>query len=251
MVVWLLAYRHLKHKQHKKIHIELEQDIIMVSPIAEKIIAEHLININAIEFLLDAPLRLKSGLISPIYVDNRNLIGQPEAWHDVIETLASAIHKHALQFDIIAGVETAGIPHCSALAYRLSLPSIFVRKQPKTHGDKSRIEGRPVEGQRVLLIEDHISTGQSSLDAVAALREAGAIVTDCLSITSFDIEDTRRVFANANVNFYALLPFSRILDVAVAMKNISASQKEMVEQWLADPWPWAAQHGQLPDSSEN
>lgn len=223
----------------------------MVSPLAEKIIAEHLLNINAIQFLFDAPLRLKSGLISPIYVDNRALIFRPAAWHDVIETLASTIHKHTLQFDIIAGVETAGIPHCSALAYRLSLPSIFVRRQPKTHGDKSRVEGGDVNGKCVLLIEDHISTGQSSLDAVAALRDAGAKVTDCLSITSFDIEDTRRVFASAGVNFYALLPFSTILETAVEMQKITAAQKQIIERWLTDPWPWAAQHGYLPEAKEN
>jgi len=223
----------------------------MSSPLAEKIIAEHLLNINAIQFLFDSPLCLKSGLISPIYVDNRALISRPAAWHDVIETLASTIHKHTLQFDIIGGVETAGIPHCSALAYRLSLPSIFVRKQPKTHGDKSRVEGGDVSGKRVLLIEDHISTGQSSLDAVAALRNVGATVTDCLSITSFDIDDTRQVFANAGVNFYALLPFNTILETAVETQKITQKQKQMIEQWLADPWPWAAQHGYLPETKEN
>ena len=223
----------------------------MVSPLAEKIIAEHLLNVNAIQFLFDAPLRLKSGLISPIYVDNRALIYHPAAWHDVIERLASSIHKHSLQFEVIAGVETAGIPHCSALAYRLSLPSVFVRKQPKTHGDKSRVEGADVKGQHVLLIEDHISTGQSSLDAVSALRDAGATVTDCLSITSFDIEDTRRVFAEAGVNFHALLPFSTILETAVETDLITSEQHKIIEQWLSDPWPWAAQQGQLPGASEN
>ena len=223
----------------------------MSSPLAEKIIAEHLLSINAIQFLFDAPLWLKSGLISPIYVDNRTLISCPAAWHDVIETLASTIHKHTLQFDIIAGVETAGIPHCSALAYRLSLPSIFVRKQPKTHGNKSRVEGCDASGKRILLIEDHISTGQSSLDAVTALRDVGAQVTDCLSITSFDIDDTRRVFADAGVNFYALLPFNTILTTAVETQKITEKQKQMIEQWLSDPWPWATQHGYLPETKEN
>lgn len=223
----------------------------MSSPIAEKIISEHLLNIRAIDFLLDAPVRLKSGLISPIYVDNRSLIFHPSAWHDVIETLGASLEKYALEFDVIAGVETAGIPHCSALSYRLSLPSIFVRKMPKTHGDKSRVEGGDVAGKRVLLIEDHISTGQSSLDAVAALRDSGAIVTDCLGITSFDIDDTRRAFAQAGVKFYTMLPFKAILDTAVQMKQINTQQRAQIDQWLADPWPWAAQHGHLPADNEN
>lgn len=223
----------------------------MSSSIAETIIAEHLLNIGAVQFLTENPLRLKSGLVSPIYVDNRTLIYHPAAWHDVIETMGSKIEQFKLKFDVVAGVETAGIPHCSALAYRLSVPSVFVRRQAKTFGDKSRVEGGDVSGKRVLLIEDHISTGQSSLDAVAALKSAGAIVTDCLSITSFDIEDTRRVFSEADVRFYTMLPFSRILDTAIQMKKIDREKRAVIAQWLGDPWPWAAHYGHLPADNEN
>jgi orotate phosphoribosyltransferase len=221
------------------------------SPIAQRIIAEHLLRIGAIEFLIDNPLRLKSGLISPIYVDNRKLISQPNAWHDVIETLGSKIEQYGLKFDMIAGVETAGIPHCSALAYRLRLPTLFVRRQAKTHGDKSRIEGADVSGKHVLLIEDHISTGQSTLDAVTALKEQGATVTDCLSLTTFDLEDTRQLFKDSGVTFHALLPFSEILNVAVQDRIISSEQKNIIQEWLNDPWPWAARYGHLPTDREN
>ncbi|MDR0588351.1 MAG: orotate phosphoribosyltransferase [Burkholderiales bacterium] len=223
----------------------------MTSPIASKIIAEHLLNINAIMFLLENPVRFKSGMISPIYVDNRCLIFHPEAWHDVIEALSSDIEARKLSFDVIAGVETAGIPHSAALAYRLNIPNIFVRKQAKTHGTKNRVEGGDVRGKRVLLIEDHISTGLSSLDSVAALRESGAIVEDCMSITSYKFVEAADAFANAKVKTHTLQTFDIILDIAVQTGRISARQKEVVADWLNDPWPWARRHGLVAAGTEN
>lgn len=223
----------------------------MTSPIAAKIIAEHLLNINAVMFLLEKPLRFKSGMVSPIYVDNRCLIYHPEAWHDVIEALSSDIEARKLTFDVIAGVETAGIPHASALAYRLNIPNIFVRKQPKTHGTKNRVEGGDVRGKRVLLIEDHISTGLSSLDSVEALRESGAIVTDCMSITSYNFVEATDAFADAKVTPHTLQTFDTILDIAVETGRISEKQKEIIADWLSDPWPWARRHGLVPAATEN
>jgi orotate phosphoribosyltransferase len=223
----------------------------MTSPIAAKIIAEHLLNINAVMFLLEKPLRFKSGMVSPIYVDNRCLIFHPEAWHDVIEALSSDIEARKIKFDVIAGVETAGIPHASALAYRLNTPNIFVRKQPKTHGTKNRVEGGDVRGKQVLLIEDHISTGLSSLDSVEALRESGAIVTDCMSITSYNFAEATAAFADAKVTPHTLQTFGIILDIAVETGRISEKQKEIIADWLDDPWPWARRHGLVPAANEN
>ena len=123
--------------------------------IAQDIIAEHLLVNNAIVFLKNSPMRLKSGLITPIYVDNRILSSFPEAWRDVIETMASRIIELQLNFDVIAGVEGAGTAHGAALAYRLNVPFVTVRQQAKTYGNKSRIDGVDVKGQKVLIIEDH------------------------------------------------------------------------------------------------
>lgn len=223
----------------------------MTSPIAAKIIAEHLLNINAVMFLLEKPLRFKSGMVSPIYVDNRCLIYHPEAWHDVIEALSSDIEARKLSFDVIAGVETAGIPHASALAYRLNMPNIFVRKQPKTHGTKNRVEGGDVRGKQVLLIEDHISTGLSSLDSIEALRESGAIVTDCMSITSYNFIEATNAFSDAKVTPHTLQTFDIILNIAVETGRISEKQKEIIADWLNDPWPWARRHGLVPAATEN
>ncbi len=210
-----------------------------------------MLRINAVIFLVEQPLRFKSGLISPVYVDNRSLIYHPQAWHDVIDALSANIEARALPFDIIAGVETAGIPHSAVLAYRLHVPSVFVRKQTKTHGTRNRVEGGDVRGKRVLLIEDHISTGLSSLDGVNALRQAGATVTDCLSITSYGFAEAQQAFAEAGVTPRTLLTFDAILDAAVRRGRFDEKQKAIVADWLADPWPWAEKNGLAATAVEN
>ena len=183
-----------------------------ISKIAEDILAERLLSYGAVTFYKDAPLRLKSGLVTPIYVDNRKLTAWPDAWHDVIETMASRIDQLKLDFDVVAGVEGAGVSHSAALAYRLYKPSIFVRESAKTYGNKSRVEGGDVQGKRVLIIEDHISTGLSLLSAVEALKAEGACVTDCLAVTSFGMEETKNLFEKQNVVCHEMLPFSKVLD---------------------------------------
>lgn len=180
------------------------------SKLAENILAEHLINIGAVSFLTDRPMRLKSGLITPIYVDNRTITAHPEAWRDVLETMATKVTELGIEFDLVAGVEGAGVSHAAALAYRLNKPSIFVRNSAKTYGNKSRVEGTSVEGKRVLLIEDHISTGLSLLSAVEGLKAEGAIVTDCLAITSFGIDETRRLFERLDVSCHEMINFTKV-----------------------------------------
>ena len=220
------------------------------SRIAEDILAEHLVGYGAVTFL-EAPMRLKSGLVTPIYVDNRSLTAHPDAWRDIIETMASRIAELGLEFDVVAGVEGAGVSHAAALAYRLSKPSIFVRSQPKTYGDKSRIEGADVKGKRVLIIEDHISTGLSLLSAVEALKAEGALVTDCLAITSFGIDETKKLFEKEAVVCHEMLGFEKVIDKAIETKRLDAEQKEVLTDWLANPWTWAARHGIAAQAAEN
>jgi len=221
------------------------------SPLARDITAENLLSIGAINFLDEEPIRLKSGLVTPIYVDNRQLISHPEEWHDVIETMASFVEELKLDFDCIAGVESAGVSHAAALAFRMNKPSIYVRRSAKTYGDRTRIEGGTVKDKKVLLIEDHISTGLSSLDAIEALRSEGASVTDCLAITNFDMPETARLFEKAKVVTYSMLPFSFILGKAEEMKMISAAQREDLNDWLTTPWTWVMRRGAAVTGAEN
>lgn len=221
------------------------------SKIAEDIMAERLIRAQAVEFLSDAPMRLKSGLISPVYVDNRKLFFHPEAWNDIIETMASRVEEYDLKFDIVAGVEAAGSMHAAALAYRLGLPAIMVRQKAKTYGNRSRIEGGDVKGLNILLLEDHISTGLSCLDAIRALREEGAEVTQVMSITNYAIPETMRLFAEQGIATYDVIAFDLVVKKAHEMGIIDENQTKLVMEWLNTPWTWAAMHGVVATAREN
>jgi orotate phosphoribosyltransferase len=138
-------------------------------------VARALIEIDAVKFTPRQPITFKSGMRSPVYVDNRRLPFSPLHWQIVIISFETLIARRQLQFDVIAGIETAGIPHSAALAYSLHKPSVFVRKQIKGHGTQSRIEGGDISGRRVLMFEDHVTTGSTTLQ-VAALRDDGTRV---------------------------------------------------------------------------
>lgn len=221
------------------------------SSIAEDIMAERLIRAQAVEFLSDAPMRLKSGLISPVYVDNRKLFSHPEAWTDIIETMASRVEEFDLRFDMVAGVEAAGSMHAAALAYRLQVPALMVRQKAKTYGNRSRIEGSDVKGKNILLLEDHISTGLSCLDAIRALREEGAEVTQVMSITNYSIPETNRLFADQGIETFDVIAFEKVVHKAYQMQTITEEQKNMVLEWLKTPWTWAAMHGVVAQAREN
>ena len=217
------------------------------SSIAEDIMAERLIRAQAVEFLSNAPMRLKSGLISPVYVDNRKLFSHPEAWRDIVETMASRVEEYDLEFDMVAGVEAAGSMHAAALA----MPAIMVRQKAKTYGNHSRIEGGNVKGLRILLLEDHISTGLSCLDAIRALRDEGAQVTQVMSITNYAIPETQRLFEQEGIATYDVISFEKVVRKAFEMGVIDGEHEELVLEWLKTPWTWAAMHGVVASAIEN
>lgn len=201
-------------------------------------IAEKMLSIGAISFHVESPITFKSGIKSPIYVDNRRIPYHPELWHLVISGFTKLISTEKLNFEVVAGIETAGIPHSAALAYSLQQPSVFVRKKPKDHGTKSKIEGGEVQGKKVLLIEDHVTTGGSSLAGVEALRESGATVHDCLSITTYEYAIATKNFTEAHVKLHVLCPFSDILKVALQKNLFNTKQLSSIKEWLKDPEAW-------------
>jgi orotate phosphoribosyltransferase len=203
-------------------------------------VAAALIEIGAVGFTPLQPITFKSGLVSPIYVDNRRLPYHPDAWRLVITGFERLIRDHKLAPEVIAGVETAGIPHSAALAYHLRKPSVFVRKQPKEHGSMKRVEGGDVTGRRVLLIEDHITTGGSSLTGVEALRTEGASVEHCLAITSYGFPETVAEFNGLGVMLHVLCNLSTILDIAKRRGRFGNEELNMILDWSHDPQGWAA-----------
>jgi orotate phosphoribosyltransferase len=204
----------------------------------ESDVARALLEIGAVGYNPHQPITFKSGIQSPVYVDNRRLPFHPTHWSIIIEGFVRMIEEQGVPFHVIAGIEAAGIPHSAALAFVMGKPSVFVRKQAKEHGTRSRIEGGNVSGMRVLLIEDLVTTGGSSLSGVAALREAGAICDDCFAIISYGFAEARQAFLEARVRLHTLTSFNEILYEAGPRFD-----PLVVRDWLRDPRGWAQRNG--------
>lgn len=203
-------------------------------------VAQALLQIGAVGFSPQAPVTFKSGIVSPVYVDNRRLPYHPENWWTIIEgfrTVAQTLH-----YDVLAGIAVGGIPHSAALGFALQRPSVFVRKEAKEHGKQQRIEGGDVEGKCVLLIEDLVTTGGSSLSGVAALQAAGAMVQDVIAIVSYGFEEAQQAFDEANITLHTLTDFSMILEEAMILGMFTADERHMIEDWFNDPHHWASRH---------
>lgn len=198
----------------------------------ERKIAQALIKIGAISFPKDL-ITFKSGIKSPVYIDNRKFPFHPKEWTEVIKGFADVIKKNNINFDIIAGVEAAGIPHSSGLGFFLKMPSVFVRKQAKDHGTKKMVEGGEVVGKKVLLIEDVVSAGHSSLAAVSNLRAEGAVVNDCLVILSYGFRESKEEFEKAGVKLHMLTSFPVILEEVKRQGILKGDGLKTVEDWVS------------------
>lgn len=206
-------------------------------------VARALLEIDAVGFKPNAPITFKSGIISPVYVDNRTLPYHPQQWQVVIEGFQALIAENNFDYDIIAGIALGGVPHCSALAYTLKKPTVLVRKEAKSHGKSQRIEGGDVTDKRVLLVEDLVTMGGSSLSGVGALRDSGAIMNDCLVIVSYGFAEAREAFSQAKINLHTLTTFDMILEVALEMGKFTQNEMYTLQDWFADPHGWAQRQG--------
>jgi orotate phosphoribosyltransferase len=206
-------------------------------------IAAALIEIKGVGFRPDDPITFKSGMKSPVYCDNRAFPFWPEQWTKVIHGFERMIAEENIPCDVIGGIEAAGIPHSAALGFSIAKPSVFIRKEAKEHGTKKRVEGGDVSGKHVLLVEDLVTTGMSSLSGVEALRAEGAVVTDCLAIISYNFAEAVEQFAKAGVRLYPLTTFEEVLDIAVARAMIDEAEAESARDWLSDPRGWAKRKG--------
>lgn len=201
-------------------------------------IAKLLLGIKAVALNVRQPYRYTSGILSPIYCDNRLIISYPEKRREIIDAFVHLIQQHKLRVDVVAGTATAGIPHAAWIADRLHKPMVYVRSQSKAHGKQNQIEGKLQKGQHALVIEDLISTGSSAVSAGLALREAGAIVTDCIAIFSYQMEKARQLFADADIRSLTLSDFSTLIDVAAEAGYINQAEKKLALAWNKDPERW-------------
>lgn len=205
-------------------------------------VARALIEIGAVGFSHQEPITFKSGIVSPIYVDNRRLPYHPEQWQVIIQGFQDLIETDNLNFDVVAGVAVGGVPHSSALGYATQCPSVFVRKEPKGHGKGQRVEGGEVDGKAVLLVEDLVTTGSSSLSGVQALRDEGALVDTLIAIVSYGFNDALTNFASANVALKTLTDFETILSVALELERFEQAEHDILLDWFSDPHGWASRH---------
>ena len=206
-------------------------------------IAEALIAIEGVGFLPAAPITFKSGIKSPVYCDNRRFPFWPEQWAKVIRGFEGLIAERGIAVDVVGGVEAAGIPHSAALGFSMRTPSVFIRKEAKEHGTKKRVEGGDVTGKRVVLVEDLVTTGGSSIAAIEALRAEGAAVGDCLAIISYDFPEAVELFAKSGVKLHATTTFPVVLECALEQGMIDEAGAAVVRDWLKEPRSWAKRHG--------
>lgn len=196
-------------------------------------VAGILLDIDAVMVRPNDKFTWASGIQSPIYCDNRKIIGDVEARRAVATAFVDVINeKFGSNVDVVAGTSTAGIPHAAFVSEEMSLPMSYVRGSKKAHGTGSQIEGADVSGKRVVLVEDLISTGGSSLEAVAALRAAGADVVGVVAIFTYELARAKENFAQADVDVTILSDVSTLLALSVERGELTDADVEEVKAFL-------------------
>jgi orotate phosphoribosyltransferase len=201
-------------------------------------VAEFLLQIKAIKLQPNNPFTWASGWKSPIYCDNRVTLSHPSIRTYIRQKLTQLVQEEYGSVDLIVGVATAGIPQGVLVAQELGLPFAYVRAKAKEHGTGSLIEGDIVEGQRAVLVEDLISTGKSSLAAVAALRDAGLSVAGLVSIFTYGFDVAEQNFKDAKCRYTSLSDYNTLIDYASEHSIIAASDIELLKNWRANPSEW-------------
>jgi orotate phosphoribosyltransferase len=194
-------------------------------------IAQLLLQIQAVHLRPDEPFIWASGIKSPIYCDNRLIMGYPAIRTQIAQTFAKRIRELYGDVDVIAGTATAGIPHAAWVANILEKPMIYVRSSAKGHGKQNTIEGVLREGQTVVVIEDLISTGQSVLKVVETIREAGAVVKGVIAIFTYGLQKAVEQFQRHGVSFTTLTSFDQLIPIAAREGYISHNQIQHLQEW--------------------
>lgn len=205
--------------------------------IAEQI-AKDLLSIEAVSLSPDEPFTWASGLKSPIYCDNRVTMSYPEVRRAIAQGLAAKIKEKFPNVEVIAGTATAGIPHAAWVAEILDLPMVYIRSKAKDHGRGNQIEGRITEGQKMVVIEDLISTGGSVLEAAVAAKREGADVLGVAAIFTYELAKGKKNFEEANTPLATLTNYSTLIESALQENYINQEQLELLKKWRKDPENW-------------
>ena len=201
-------------------------------------IAEKLLSIKAVKLQQNQPFTWASGWLSPIYCDNRKTLSHPELRKTIKKELAQLVKEKYPNVEVIAGVATGAIAQGAMVADELNLPFVYVRSSPKDHGLENLVEGDLQEGQKVVVIEDLISTGKSSLKAVDALRNCGADVLGMVANFSYLFAKASESFAEKNVELTTLSNYDAVLQAALKINYISEENLQTLAAWRKDPANW-------------
>lgn len=204
----------------------------------ERIVAKSLLDIKAVMLRPDKPFTWASGWLSPIYCDNRRILSFPELRENVCRWMADNIAARHPGVEVIAGVATGAIALGMLIAHMLKKPFVYVRPKPKDHGTGSQIEGFFEPGSKVVVVEDLISTGNSSLAAVNALQKAGANVLGMVAIFSYNFNLSRRAFEKANIELNTLTNYDTLLEVARETGYIKEDDLGLLKEWRFSPSTW-------------
>ncbi|ASV82351.1 orotate phosphoribosyltransferase [Enterococcus hirae] len=207
----------------------------------EKNIAKDLLAIEAVFLSPNEPFTWASGLKSPIYCDNRITMSYPKVRKAIAQGLAEKIKQAFPDVEVIAGTATAGIPHAAWVAEILDLPMVYIRSKAKDHGKGNQIEGRIFEGQKMVVIEDLISTGQSVLEATEAAKREGANVLGVAAIFTYELPAGEENFAKAELPLFTLTNYSVLIETALAEKYIDEAELALLKEWKKNPVDWLKQ----------
>ncbi len=205
----------------------------------EKAVAEKLLQINAINLNLQNPYTWASGWKSPIYCDNRKILSHPHVRNFIKSELTNCVFTEFPDAEIIAGVATAGIPHGILIADLLSLPFVYVRSKPKEHGMGNQIEGELQEGKKVVVIEDLISTGKSSMQVVEVLQSAGVEVIGICSIFNYNFDLAKKIFEEKNIKMVSLSNYNSLIQLAIDKNIVSTEDMDTLKKWRENPSQWS------------
>lgn len=203
-----------------------------------KKVAQILLDIGSVLFSRNKPFKFDSGILSPVYVDNRLLISYPKERNEIQKYFLEKIKNEIGTPDVIAGTATAGIPHAAWIAQELNLPLVYVRSKPKDHGRNNQVEGAIKRGQKVIIVEDLISTGGSSINVADALKKLGAKVVCVLAIYSHGLKESEANFKKAKIPLYFLTTTSMVATVAKDNGFLNDTQIASILTWVQNPKGW-------------